>query len=208
MTHTQDFLFSTGKSSTQKSDKFWYPYELSSGRILLTVQKAITYILKTMQLEFWSAERKTLACCYTECKNYSLSSFSPRIICMQPFWKQMASTGQSCSMYPCLPSYQCILTTCVGPNVLGTHWMFSFICTHNNYYQLEVCRLCVSQEILHCHARVVSGHDSMIGTVACYKLDGPGFKVQWGQEYPDVFRAAQMPTQFPVQKGNEVLFWG
>ena len=80
----------------------------------------------------------------------------------------MASTGQSCSMYPCLPSYQCILTTCVEPNVLGTHWIFSFICTDNNYYcqrcvhyvyvmkycYVYVCKYCYVYVCKHCYVYV------------------------------------------------------
>jgi len=46
----------------------------------------------------------------------------------------------------------------------------------------------------------MSGHDSMIGTMACYKPDGPGFKAQWGPDYIDAFKAAQMPTQLPLQR--------
>jgi hypothetical protein len=111
-------------------------------------------------------------------------------------------------MYPCLPSYQCILTTCVGPSVLGTHWMFSFICAHNNYYSLEVCRLCVSLEILHCHTTGVSGHDNMIGTVACYKLDGAGFKAQWGAGLPRCIQSSPDAHPASCTKGNGALSGG
>ena len=78
------------------------------------------------------------------------------------------------------------------------------MCTLCVCYEILLCvclqiLLCVCYEILYFHTRVVSGHDSMIGTVACYKLDGLGFKAQWGPNYRDAFSAAQMPTQLPVQ---------
>jgi len=43
------------------------------------------------------------------------------------------------------------------------------------------------------------GQGSIVGIATAYGLDGPGIKLQWGQDFPYQSRPALSPTQPPVQ---------
>jgi hypothetical protein len=47
--------------------------------------------------------------------------------------------------------------------------------------------------------RTKDSWDIVVGTVPHYKLDSPGIKSQWGQDFPCLSRPAPRPTQPPVQ---------
>jgi hypothetical protein len=45
----------------------------------------------------------------------------------------------------------------------------------------------------------VMGQDIIVGTVTCYRLDGPGMLPWWGQDFLHPSGHALGPTQPPVQ---------
>jgi hypothetical protein len=45
----------------------------------------------------------------------------------------------------------------------------------------------------------LGSHNSEVGIVTRYGLDGPGIESHWGRDFPDLSRPALKPTQPPVQ---------
>jgi len=52
---------------------------------------------------------------------------------------------------------------------------------------------------------LLTGLDSAVGVATCCRLDGQGFKPQWGQDIPSLSKLAPKPIQPPVQWVSDVF---